>query len=230
MMFDPSKPLELDLLGPSVTALDFLEETKVTTRPRPGWAPPRKRPRRVFKKLAARGFKDRYDGPVMYDGLQMRVTVLTAPRLVAWLSERGDKSKVPLEVRFSPVIFDGRDLPRAVPPELWGQDYLQTAEEPPFPLEPTSADDPPFIERSITTWAGRRIGRGILVDSSWAIAARRVEFYAVVYSPPGVDDRPVKRAIDIAVNAVHKAIILAALGRSSTTLVARQTCYRPVPR
>jgi hypothetical protein len=76
------------------------------------------------------------------------VTRHIAPGLRAWLDNVDGEvhpARVVLAVRFWPVMFDGKDPPRAVPRELWGRDYFQTAEEPPIPLEPTSEDNPPFI-------------------------------------------------------------------------------------
>lgn len=57
MRFDPAKGFDLDLLGAPMLAPDFIEQTETLIAPRTGWAPPRKRPRRVYKKLAARGFR-----------------------------------------------------------------------------------------------------------------------------------------------------------------------------
>jgi hypothetical protein len=150
----------------------------------------------------------------------------SAPGLVAWLDNHArDDGTRPLMVRFVPVMFDGRDPPRIVPREFWGKDSIETTEEAALPLEVASGDDPPFIERRSTTWIGRHFGAGVIVLSP--LAERRIEFYAIVYSPPGVDERPVRLAFNAAAKSVHKAIILAARGMTSTRIVARQSPCRP---
>lgn len=229
MKFDPAKPLELNLLDRPVTAAAFIEHTRVTTDPRPGWASPRRRPRRVYKKLAARDFKASFAPAPRFTGrsaaLQQRHTVETAPGLVAWLNGR-ESIVSPYEVKYLPLMFDGKDPLRIAPMEFWGMDSFMTETFPPLPLLVEEfAPRPVFIERQITTWTGHRFGLGILINSP--LNTRQIECSAVVYMPPGVDSAPVKQALERSAHALHKAIMLAARGMSYSKIVARQTCYRP---
>ncbi len=55
MMLDLTKPFQLNLRSPPVV-IDFVETVETLRDDGRGSATPRKRPRRVHKKLAARGF------------------------------------------------------------------------------------------------------------------------------------------------------------------------------
>jgi hypothetical protein len=228
MKFDPSKPLELNMLDRPALPSDFIEETTVTMDPRPGWAPPRRRPRRVYKKLAARDFKASYKPAPRFTGrpdIQQRVTRHTAPALVAWIDGR-EVSVPPYRVRFLPLMFDGKGPPQLAPQEYWYRDHFVTVDEAAWPRLSTLPDDSPAVpDRIGTTWTGRSFGMGVMVNSP--LAARRIEFSTVVYMPPGVDERPIRQAIERSARMVHEALMRAALGVSSAKIIARQTCYRP---
>jgi hypothetical protein len=67
---DFTKPVELDFIAADVPSDLFIEERWTSKPSRRGWAPPRKRPRRVHKKLKARGFAAHHGGPVHGDRLR----------------------------------------------------------------------------------------------------------------------------------------------------------------
>jgi hypothetical protein len=226
--FDPAKPLELDMLASPVMPSDFIEVTTVTLDPRPGWAPPRRRPRRVYKKLAARDFKASYTPAPRFTGrsatVQQTTTRHTAPALSAWLDGR-EVSLPPFVVRFMPLMFDGKDPLQLAPREFWYRDHFVTVEEASWHLLAAIDDGSAIPERIGTTWTGRSFGMGVMVNSP--LATRRIEFSAVVYMPPGVDERPVKQALERSARGVQDALMRAARGMSSAKIVARQTCYCP---
>lgn len=232
MKFDPTKPLELNMLDRPALPSDFIEETTVTMDPRPGWAPPRRRPRRIFKKLAARDFKARFKPGPRFTGaradIQQRTTRHRAPGLVAWLDNhaREPAGAPPYRVVFLPLMFDGEHPPQLLPHEFRGRDYFITETYDPLPVLAVEDDAKPVvIDRHVTTWTGRRFGKNVMLDSP--LATRQIEFYAIVYSPPNVDDRAPSKALEAAAKAVQMAIVAAARGMSYSKIVARQTPYRP---
>ena len=108
--------IALNLLGPRRSAWDFVEETSITIDARPGWAPPRRRPRRVYRKLARRQFRLHHGqgpqyasplvGPKVAPSLQQRTTRHTAPNLAAWLAA-GREHAEPLQVIVAPMMYEG---------------------------------------------------------------------------------------------------------------------------
>lgn len=234
MRFDPAKGLELDLLAPPVCAPDLIEQTESRKNPRPGWASPRRRPRRVYKKLAARGFKANFEPAPRYTGaspaVQQRDTRYTAPELAAWLAggARAGADESPVSVRFWPLMFDGKGPPTIAPIEHWDRERIEFVEEPAIDLALESDWPPPLIKRITVTWTGHELRQGLIVVSPRSFATRRFQASLVIFTPPGVNiTADIKHRAARAIDALHVAILSAVRGLSSTKIVARQTCYRP---
>jgi len=89
MQVKPGEPLkrtigEAERIGPE----HFIEQVDIDHAPRHGMSPPRQRPRRVAKKLAARGFAAHVGGRV-FTAAQVRSTKHSAPALARWLDMPG---------------------------------------------------------------------------------------------------------------------------------------------
>jgi hypothetical protein len=223
MRFDPAKGLELDLLGPPVTPDDFIEQTETTTAPRDGWAPPRKRPRRVYKKLAARGFRARCDGPVSFTGEQVRVVKRTAPELAAWM-DQGTHFDPHIRVAFRPLMYDGK-TPRHVIPGMERYDRFMTEEHPKLSIRPYDPGEEPAVYiRRTTTWTRREIRCGV----NWRdVGERQFMGEVMVYTPPHVEDIP-RHALGMErhMEQLLRAILSAARGLVGRRAIAKQTSHR----
>lgn len=225
MTWNPSQVIETNALAPDpYLAQRFVEHTEVSTPDRKGWAPPRKRPRRVYKKLAARGFAQHCNGPDLGDS-QYKRWEYTAPRLAAWLSSVHVKGwdTDAVNVRVTPMAFDTERgafnvdertatshvvfVPRMRP--------LQRLSEPPT-RTPLMTERVTLKGHAFYLEGGLSHFRGIQATTV---------FFVAEGSPP---DHPVlAQRFESHVAFVMKAIQAAARGMSRTKRIATQTTYRP---
>lgn len=226
-----SKPVELDFMAADVSSDLFLEE-RWTSRPsRAGWAPPRKRPRRVHKKLAARGFAAHHGGPVHGD--RQRVTHHErAPTMQRELEKRDPFSR--LIFRAPDYRFDGETWSKA-PKEMversaWnGGTYIERRLKPPSTLCPAPLDDPaPFLV------VGRDYEDAEWLARDWVFRGRvwerKVDMLVRVHVPRHLrlPDTVLERHLERRGGAMMVALIAAERPRSyQGRVLARQTSYRP---
>lgn len=233
--WNPSKPIVADLLDFKLAPRLFIEQDETTVDDRAGWATPRKRPRRVHKKLAARCFvaKCRHGQPFPGSGVtKCRSWHGRAPKLAVWL--RGSNppgvewAHQSITVRFEPVMFDGNTL--AKPPyqdavlstgRVWVDTHTERAVFAHIEHGPVGP-----IERQIAEWRGQAMAFEIYAQ------ARRVAATIVVFTPPGIyaNDFAVTDRMERVVERIAYLMISAVQGLHETTVIARQTSYRPTPR
>lgn len=213
MKFDPTKPLELNMLDRPALPSDFIEETTVTMDPRPGWAPPRRRPADLQARrpglqgaLQARPALHRRPRghPAAHDPAQS-----PGPRGLARQPRPGAGRRPAVQGRLPAPHVRRRAPSPALAARVQGRDYFITETYDPLPVLAVEDDAKPVvIDRHVTTWTGRRFGKNVMLDSP--LATRQIEFYAIVYSPPNVDDRAPSKALEAAAKAVQMAIVAAA--------------------
>lgn len=232
MTWSPSEPIRASLLDFKLPARFFIEQDETTVDDRTGWATPRKRPRRVHKKLSKRAFHAHCRAPVIGTGAwseKCRRWHGMAPKLAVWL--RGGNPTGYLQesatVRFEPVMFDGSTLARPPYPALvlsTGRVFVETQTERAVFARIEHGPTGP-IERQIEEWRGQAVACDLRVQK------RPMSCVAVIFTPPGVQpvhavvSAPIERAMD----QIAHAMISAAQGVHETTVIARQTSYRPTP-
>ena len=224
MTWNPSQVIETNALAPDpYLAQRFVEHTEVSTPDRKGWAPPRKRPRRVYKKLAARGFAQRCNGPNV-GATQYKRWDFTAPRLAAWLSSVHVKGwdTDAVNVRVTPMAFDTERGVFNVDERTATSHVVYTPRLRPIQRMPESLTAPVRFDH-VTLKCHAFYVEGAL-GRFRGIRATTV-FFVAEGSPP---DHPVlAQRFESHVAFVTKAIQAAARGMSRTKRIATQTTYRP---
>jgi len=226
MKVKPGEPLQLslaeaELIGPE----RFVEQVEHDRASRLGMAPPRRRPRRVAKKLAARGFAAHVGGR-SFTAAQVRSTKHSAPALARWLERPGlPTSSIDLEI--AAMQFSGTEL-APIAPGLARCESLQLWEFPTAsPAAPDSAPSPAKpLARSITLVA-KRLG----IEAK--IYRRRVRCEVSVFRRDQDDAAAIAHLSPVTNRVIHRmvfAIAKAASGWTDTKVMSRQTSYRPIER
>ncbi|MEK9901658.1 MAG: hypothetical protein VW516_13020 [Rhodospirillaceae bacterium] len=231
MTWIPSEPIRASLLDFQLPRRFFIEQDETTIDDRTGWATPRRRPRRIHKKLAARAFQARCRGAVA--GRWPSETKChhwhgRAPHLAVWLRggwPRGAGWPQDLKVLFEPVAFDGLTIAQPMHPEsVLATGRFLVAKHPPSVIRPYDKAAPIGpITRETEEWRGQAMA--FVMEAQM----RRVTGTVVVFTPPGttptsaVVNAPMKRAM----NQIVHAMLRAAQGEHESTVIARQTSYRP---
>ena len=184
-----------------------------SVEPRKGAAPPRKRPRRVLKKLAARGFRAHFEGSVMFSTEQVKTTRLcwhSLPRE----SVRATRS---LRVQLAPLLLrDGR-LQRAPVAEGY---HTQIVVSPPRPVVKDWAHEPPWDpEREVYHAAQYLFEADVLFPVPVTLS-----LCVLVFAMDGAD---VEIALEQPAERVLHGFALAVRYPTTSTVVSRQTSYRP---
>lgn len=212
---------EAELIGPE----RFVEQVEHDRASRLGMAPPRRRPRRVSKKLAARGFAAHVGGR-FFTAAQVRSTKHSAPALAKWLGRPGlPTSSINLEI--AAIQFSGAEL-APIAPGLARCKSLQLWEFPTVSPAALSAVAEPAksLARHITLVA-KRLG----IDAE--LYRRQLGCQITVFRQEK-DDGAALSALEPAMHRIlHRAvysIAKAAHGWTDTKVVSRQTSYRPIER
>lgn len=215
MKIDPAKPLVLDALAlQALSAADFREVDVRFPDNRAGWAPPRRRPRRVYKKLAARGFMRHSRSKLVTAGADAQVERrrVAAPELRAWLETSGSE----LAVHFKAIVYDGQDF--SAGPED-GRDRVELVRPALLPSPIDLAAEPDPDDKIV--YLGRCIGAEATVREA------TIQGRIIVYLAPAAGDDPPASLLIQALYRVGEMLAEAAKERVTTTRVlARQTTYR----
>ena len=237
----------INLLGPYSSVWDFVEQTSVTTDSHTGWAPPRRRPRRVYRKLARRQFRLHHAQgrfvPTNTPTMQQRTTRYTAPNLAAWLAA-GREHAEPLQVIAAPMMYEGNAAQSEMgdmQPLPAGWERHRTIRVPvrePMQVAPYSIDDLPYaVTMRTKTFEAITLALDMRISGPNAWGVRTLRTRLTVYATQGVSETIVRTAdkrsgSDLArvyahhVSAAGAAIMRAAGGMTEQRVLARQTCYR----
>lgn len=225
MPFDPAKLRDLDLLQP-FDATCLIEETAVDRRPMPGWATPRRRPRRVHKKLEARGFTAHHGMPVR-PAVQREHYRHTSPGLASELQ----RPYAPIAVTFKPVRWDGERLSTVnLPPDViergWFDEIAPRARERILSNAELARELPTTFNEMLVTFTGKSFGQ------TFRVIHRDLSALVPVFSPPhAVDGAPTLR--EVFGNYMHRlrrALEGAYYGTVTHKVIAKQSSYRPMGR
>lgn len=221
MQVKPGEPLkrtigEAERIGPE----HFIEQVDIDHAPRHGMAPPRQRPRRVAKKLAARGFAAHVGGRV-FTAAQVRSTKHSAPALARWLDMPGLPT-AGLTVDLGAVQVGAAGL-APVEPSLAAEPSIQVYSFTPPTLGPIASGSGPMLQRA--TLVAMNYG----VD--YAIYKRHVWCMIRVFSQ---DEEAASAIVGPIIQRIAKQlahdIVRAAHGWTDTKVVSRQTSCRPIKR
>lgn len=243
----------INLLGPYVSVWDFVEQTSVTVDSRTGWAPPRRRPRRVYRKLARRQFRLHHGqgpqyatplvGPKVAPSLQQQTTRHTAPNLAAWLAA-GRGHAEPLQIVVAPMMYEGNAAQSEMEdmrPLPAGWDRHRTVRVPlpgPLRLMPYSERDMPHaVSMRTKTFEAITLALDMRISDPNAWGVRTLRTRLTVYAAQGVSETIVRTAdkrngSELArvyahhVSEAGAAIMRAAGGMTERRVIARQICYR----
>mgnify|MGYP001460990028 CR=1 FL=1 len=224
---DYSRPVELDFMTADMPRDFFIEEKTTHLPSRRGWAPPRKRPRRVHRKLADRGFAAHFGGP-QHGAQQRERHTERGPTIQRELN----KPPVPgerLTFRAPDYMFDGQAWTKA-PPEMvsqsaWnGGTYIQQRLPPPALLCPTTSDEVSSVVVERIEWRAREWG------FAGRLLARDVDIRVRVHAPVHLrmPAEVIEQHIERRGGAMMAELIFAWHPRSyDGHIIARQTSYRP---
>lgn len=221
MRVKPGEPLRLsiaetELIGPE----HFVEQVETEYAHRHGMAPPRRRPRRVAKKLAARGYAAHIGG-LFFTAAQVRSTKHSAPALARWLDMPGLPT-AGLTVDLGAVQVGAAGL-APVEPSLAAEPSIQVYSFTPPTLGPIASGSGPMLQRA--TLVATNYG----VDC--AIYKRHVWCMIRVFSQ---DEEAASAIVGPIIQRIAKqlahAIVRAAHGWTDTKVVSRQTSCRPIKR
>jgi hypothetical protein len=229
MRLKPSEPRRLAIeqaekFGPE----DFIEQLETDRADRRGMVPPRRHPRRVAKKLAARGYSAHFGGPA-FTAAQVRSRKYSAPALARWLGRPGLPTSA-LTVVLAAVQFGPAGL-TSVEPYLASGPSIHTIRSFPLrtPLPTVSVIGPELAQTLVqhTTLVAKDYGVGC------ALYKRQVRCLIRVFREDK-DDAPAEAAIQPIVERIAArlvfAIARAAHGWTDTKILSRHTSYRPITR
>jgi hypothetical protein len=214
MPFDPATLQNLSIFEPPPP---LAEQYSERLQPMRGWATPRRRPRRVWKKLRARGWTAHYGGAFL-PKTQLRMRTDSAPALAVELLKRG---ATPLLVRYKALRWDGDKATLA--PELPG-DQMDYREAIPGRILTTE-------ELAIPRPAGTRtlIGRDYFYDRQ--VGCRTLEAIIRIFTLDGIDPMrgDARRLFQRAAIDLGERMLIVSRGLARTSkVIARQSSYRPV--
>lgn len=223
MQVKPGEPLRLTIAeAERIDPGAFVEQVDIDHAPRRGMATPRRRPRRVAKKLAARGYAAHFGGQA-FTAAQVRSTKHSAPALARWLGRPGLPTSA-LTIQLGAVQVGEAGL-APVEPGLAEGPSIQIYSFPPPTLGPIATGSAPLLQ--LTTLVAMHYG----VDC--ALYKRQVRCQIRVFRQDK-DDAAAHAVVGPVVQRVAKrlvyAIARAAHGWTDTKVVSRQTSYRPIER
>jgi hypothetical protein len=222
--WNPSQTIEASALKPEPKLWRrFMEHEEVSTSDRHGWATPRKRPRRVYKKLAARGFSQRCNGATLGSS-QYKRWDFTAPRLTAWLLHCTNSAGWDTDtilVKIAPMAYALELGVLAVSKSMAHSHTLCFPRRPTFPRVLGPIDSSQRAERLSTLTL---TGREYCIEC--ALYSRRLTASVVLYTEEGPPES-LTQAIENHVVDLTKALWQAAHGVHWTKRIATQTSYRP---
>jgi len=225
MPFDPAKLRNLDLLVP-FDATSLIEETAVDRRRMPGWATPRRRPRRVHKKLEKRGFTAHHGLPVR-SAVQREHYRHTSPGLASMLRAPG----IAHAVTFKPVRWDGLTLTTVnLPPDVvergWYDEVASMAPVRVLSNAELAREVPTVPSMMRVTLTGKVFGQTLRV------VHRDLQAFVPVFSPPhAVDGAPTLREhFGRYMFRLRLALTAACHGTVTSKVIAKQSSYRPMGR
>jgi hypothetical protein len=223
--WNPSTPITANLLDFRLPARFFIEQDETTVDDRAGWATPRKRPRRVHKKLAKRWFQTHYVAPAIGTSgwsRKCRRWHGRAPKLAVWLRGVEQPGFAPeVAVRFEPVLFDGKVLVEPhFPKEALASRVVYTLSAPLLNARVEPGAPPSCIS---IAWRGQNMAFELYAQK------RRIYCTLAVFTPEGVrpDHPTVAAKVELAGYQIARAMLAAAQGLHETTVIARQTTRRP---
>ena len=222
MRVKPGEPLRLTIAEAEQVGPERLVEQVETDRaPRRGMVPARKRPRRVAKKLAARGYSAHFGGPA-FTAAQVRSTKHSAPALARWLGRPGLPTSA-LTIELAAVqLGEGGLAP--VEPGCAGGPSLQVYRVQSAP-DLVMVGAAPMLQRS--TLVAMNYG----VDC--ALYKRQVRCLIRVFredKDASTAEAVIKPVVERIAGRLVYAIARAAHGWTDTKIVSRQTSYRPIER
>ena len=223
MRVKPSEPLRLSLaqaeqVGPAA----FVEQVETDHADRQGMAAPHRRPRRVAKKLAARGYAVHFGGQA-FTAAQVRSTKHSAPALAYWLGRPGlPTSALTIELGAVHVLETGL---APLGPGLAEGPSIQIYSFPPPTLGPIATGPTQHLQR--ITLGAKEYG------IECAVYRRLVRCLIRVFREDKDDvaaHAAVRTVVERIAERVVRSIAKAAHGWTDTKVVSRQTSYRPIAR
>lgn len=210
-LFDLVALAETHQYVPLAATLGVPVET--TTDSRKGAATPRKRPRRVFKKLAARGFRAHFEGTTTFTTDQVKTTRLclqSLPRNSHRLPRR-------LRVQLFPMLLRDGQLQRAPLGDGYQASITMVPRRPVISVHDWAKDALCITEREVYQARNYLSEADVLYPVPVTLSLA-----TLVYAMDGAD---VEAVLEPPMSRVLRSFALAASRSTYTKVITRQTSY-----